>query len=63
LTKVTSPELCETGFTYDGSDRITEYVHVNGSKTKYAYEASGKVTTITAPDGGVNQFAYLEQAV
>ncbi|MGA8810307.1 MAG: RHS repeat-associated core domain-containing protein, partial [Thermoanaerobaculia bacterium] len=58
LTLVTRPDSRTVGLTYDGAGRMAALTIGSGTY-QYAYEATtGNLASITAPDGGVTQFAY-----
>jgi YD repeat-containing protein len=58
LTKITSPELCETSFGYDASGRLQVRTSPAGNRTTYSYDGSNRVTNVTYPDGGVTTYSY-----
>jgi RHS repeat-associated protein len=59
LVKVTTPELCESNFTYDASHRMTARVNPAGKRTSVSYDGSDRVTVIKHPDGGIQTYTYL----
>jgi RHS repeat-associated protein len=44
--------------TYDGNGNVKTQADVAGRITRYDYDAQNRVTRMTAPDGGVTQYAY-----
>jgi YD repeat-containing protein len=62
LTAITSPELCQTQFAYDGSGRLEARVSPAGNRTTFSYDGSGRVSNVTYPGGDKTTFAYSTSA-
>ena len=55
---MTTPELCETQFSYDGSGRLQTRISPASSRTTYSYDGSSRVTNVTFPDGNKTTYSY-----
>ena len=62
LTQTTTPELCQTGFGYDGSHRMTARVNPLGDRTTYLYASGsgggGQLVAAHLPLGQRVSFVY-----
>ena len=63
LTKITSPELCETQFSYVAAPgNLNARVSPAGNRTTYSYDGSNRVTNVTYPGGHKTTYAYSTSA-
>ena len=51
-------DRAETGFVYDGNDRLREVVDPKGLKTRYTYDGLDDLTQLQSPDTGTTQYTY-----
>jgi RHS repeat-associated protein len=58
LAAVAAPDGRSLGFTYDGSNRITQVLDPIGRTAGFGYDANGDLATYTDPRGKVTTYAY-----